>query len=482
MLSFINGRPMVAGRATAADGIITLAGAVNAITEYEGYKLVNDEAVIAARPDAVLVMQRATVSSRRQEVFAHPAFATTPAAARKALRLDGGSLSPRLRSARGARRRAISPSRSIRRWRRADHGPKPCRAGDAADRLIGMTQASPRIASAPDRRGAQSMRRAGRSPVLLVAALADGGRRRNHRRGGHSARPPGCGARPGDGDPARIDRDRLVLWSIRLPRIALAVMIGGLLAAAGAIMQGLFRNPLADPALVGVSSGAASGGCGHDRGRGPLSGGDRRHVAVRGVAARGLRRRAGGDRWSSIASRPAKGAPRSPCSCSAGLAIAALANAGVGLLVFLADDRQLRDINFLDARLARRRDLGEGRGDRAVSGGRRCLRVPFIARGLDLLVLGESEAFHSGVAVERLKRICDRAGGRGDRRRGVGRGRDRVRRHRRAASAAAADRAGPPPAAAGGRAARRRPAAGRRHVSRARSRRPPNCRSASSPR
>ncbi len=56
---------------------------------------------------------------------------------------------------------------------------------------------------------------------------------------------------------AVVARDRLVLWSIRLPRIVLAIIVGALLAAAGAMMQGLFRNPLADPALVGVSSGGA---------------------------------------------------------------------------------------------------------------------------------------------------------------------------------------------------------------------------------
>ena len=52
-------------------------------------------------------------------------------------------------------------------------------------------------------------------------------------------------------------RDQLVLWSIRIPRIAAAAIVGALLAVSGAIMQGLFRNPLADPALVGVSSGGA---------------------------------------------------------------------------------------------------------------------------------------------------------------------------------------------------------------------------------
>ena len=85
ILSFMNGRPMVAGRATAADGIITLAGAGNAITEYEGYKLINDEAVIAARPDAILAMERASFRLDAKTVFEHPAFATTPAAAQKEL-------------------------------------------------------------------------------------------------------------------------------------------------------------------------------------------------------------------------------------------------------------------------------------------------------------------------------------------------------------------------------------------------------------
>jgi iron complex transport system substrate-binding protein len=84
ILSFTNGRPMVAGRATAADGMITMAGAENAVTAYGGYKLLNDEAVLAARPDAVLAMERAAFRLDAQTVFAHPAFATTPAAEQKA--------------------------------------------------------------------------------------------------------------------------------------------------------------------------------------------------------------------------------------------------------------------------------------------------------------------------------------------------------------------------------------------------------------
>ena len=89
----------------------------------------------------------------------------------------------------------------------------------------------------------------------------------------------------------------------------------------------------------------------------------------------------------------------------AGLAIAALANAGLGLLVFLADDRQLRDINFWllgslsGATWAKVAALGPFLVAALVA-------VPFIGRGLDVLVLGETEAFYSGIPVERLKRAC----------------------------------------------------------------------------
>lgn len=80
VLSLMNGRPMVSGTDTAAAGIIALAGADNAIRDYRGYKLVNDEAVIAAAPDVVLVMQREGAAMTAADVFAHPAFALTPAA------------------------------------------------------------------------------------------------------------------------------------------------------------------------------------------------------------------------------------------------------------------------------------------------------------------------------------------------------------------------------------------------------------------
>jgi iron complex transport system substrate-binding protein len=90
LLSFVGDRAQVAGRATAADGVMTLAGARNAIPGYEGYKPVNDEAIIAAQPDFVFAMQRDSHPLDAKTVFAHPAFALTPAAKRQAfVAMDG---------------------------------------------------------------------------------------------------------------------------------------------------------------------------------------------------------------------------------------------------------------------------------------------------------------------------------------------------------------------------------------------------------
>jgi len=84
VMSLLNGRAMAAGRNTAANEIIQLAGAVNAIDGYEGYKNVNDEAIIAAKPDVVLSIARSKDSVEAEAVYAHPAFALTPAAGNKA--------------------------------------------------------------------------------------------------------------------------------------------------------------------------------------------------------------------------------------------------------------------------------------------------------------------------------------------------------------------------------------------------------------
>lgn len=92
ILSMQGGRIMAAGQGTAADGIITMAGARNAIDGFTGYKPMTDEAVSAAAPDVILMMDRSGDHSFGDdvEVLGHPAISVTPAAASGALvRMDG---------------------------------------------------------------------------------------------------------------------------------------------------------------------------------------------------------------------------------------------------------------------------------------------------------------------------------------------------------------------------------------------------------
>lgn len=90
VISLVNGRAMVAGRKTAADEIIALSGGANAIDGYEGYKPLSEEAIVAARPDAILVMQRGTDAITADMIFANAAFALTPAAKDKTfIAMDG---------------------------------------------------------------------------------------------------------------------------------------------------------------------------------------------------------------------------------------------------------------------------------------------------------------------------------------------------------------------------------------------------------
>jgi iron complex transport system substrate-binding protein len=84
VMSLLSGRAMVAGHKTAADEIIHLSGGINAIDSYDGYKMINDEAIVAAKPDVVLSIQRSKDSLEADTVYAHPAFAMTPVAANKA--------------------------------------------------------------------------------------------------------------------------------------------------------------------------------------------------------------------------------------------------------------------------------------------------------------------------------------------------------------------------------------------------------------
>ncbi|MER0043115.1 iron ABC transporter permease [Pseudomonas sp. MGal98] len=198
-----------------------------------------------------------------------------------------------------------------------------------------------------------------------------------------------------------LQQAELILGQIRMPRTLLGLAVGAVLALCGVAMQGLFRNPLADPGLIGVSSGAALGAA----------------VAIVGGAAMGgmpevfapyllsLCAFLGGLVVTSLVYRLGRrnGQTSVTTMLLAGIALNALAFACIGLFTYLADDATLRTLTFWN--------LGSLNGASyarlwplllvtlAVA-----LWLPRRAQALNALLLGESEARHLGVAVERLKR------------------------------------------------------------------------------
>ena len=196
-------------------------------------------------------------------------------------------------------------------------------------------------------------------------------------------------------------QDRVVLLDIRLPRILMGALVGASLAMSGAVMQGLFRNPLADPGIVGVGAGAGLG-------------------AILAIVLGGLLPPAlsGLFGWSlvpaaaffggwlttlalyRIATR--QGRTSVATMLLAGIALAAILSAVAGLLILRASDTQLRDLTFW------------GLGSLAGANWPKLaaaapimllalLYAPSLARGLNALALGEAAAGHVGIRVQRVK-------------------------------------------------------------------------------
>ena len=140
-------------------------------------------------------------------------------------------------------------------------------------------------------------------------------------------------------------RDQVIIQDIRLPRILMGILVGSGLAISGAVLQGLFRNPLADPGLVGVSAGASLGAVSiivlGGTSLAPV-------VAVLGIYALPLFAFLGSLIVTLILYRVATRQGRTSIATMllAGIALSALAMALTGVLVFVADDRQLRDLTF----------------------------------------------------------------------------------------------------------------------------------------
>lgn len=185
-----------------------------------------------------------------------------------------------------------------------------------------------------------------------------------------------------------------VLWQIRLPRVALAVVVGGALGCAGAAMQGTFSNPLAEPGIVGVSSGAALGAVG---------------AIALGFAGLGA--------WSLPAAAFVGGlitvvvvylASRSDGRTEVvtliltGIAVNALAGAVIGLLTFFSSDAELRTITFWSLGSVAQATWPKV----AVVAPLALLGIVLACRRapeLDLLSLGDKAARHVGVDVDRLR-------------------------------------------------------------------------------
>lgn len=191
-----------------------------------------------------------------------------------------------------------------------------------------------------------------------------------------------------------------VLLYIRLPRVLLALLAGAGLSVCGAALQALFRNPLADPGVLGISSGAALGAgamlvLGSAWGIAPN--GAWAGFAVPLAAFAGALAAAG-----MVWRLSAGGAHDTSSTLLAGIAVNALAGAGIGLLSWLADDAALRNFTFWT--LGSLANAGwEMLAPVAMLALPALLRLRRRAQALNLLLLGEAEAGHLGLDVRRLK-------------------------------------------------------------------------------
>ncbi|WP_432454251.1 MULTISPECIES: FecCD family ABC transporter permease [unclassified Agarivorans] len=194
---------------------------------------------------------------------------------------------------------------------------------------------------------------------------------------------------------------QLVITGIRLPRTLLCIAVGAILAMCGAVMQGLFRNPLADPGIIGVSSGSAAGAA---IAIVLLSLLDWQLPNVVSSLAIPLFAFVGGFITTILVYRLGTTANGTSVVMMllAGIAIGALSGAGIGLLSYLANDQMLRDLSLWQM------------GSLAGASWNNIL-LAFItltiltvvfcrkAKALNALLLGEAEAGHLGIDVQKLK-------------------------------------------------------------------------------
>ena len=195
-----------------------------------------------------------------------------------------------------------------------------------------------------------------------------------------------------------LGQEAIIVGQIRLPRVLLAAVVGAILASSGAAMQGLFRNPLADPSLIGVTAGASLGASIMIVASGTLASG------IGGLSLVSMGAFAGGLLSVLLVYRLAT----SPNGTSvatmllAGIAITALAGSLGNLLEFYADNETLRRISLW--RMGGLDGANYSRLTIAVTVGGVVLYVlPKFSTALNALLLGESEARHLGIDIDNVK-------------------------------------------------------------------------------
>ncbi|VFS21349.1 Probable ABC transporter permease protein HI_1471 [Yokenella regensburgei] len=190
---------------------------------------------------------------------------------------------------------------------------------------------------------------------------------------------------------------RQIWFTIRLPRVLLALVVGGSLALAGCVMQGLFRNPLADPGLLGISSGAALAVAlwvvlpftlpAIVMLYAPMLAAFMGSLAVTAVIF-------------VLSQRPENGLSR---LLLVGIAINALCGAAVGVLSWLSNDAQLRQLSLWGMG-----SLGQAQWSTLLAVSSLMLPSVWIiwrlAQALNLLQLGEEDAHYLGVDVKTVQR------------------------------------------------------------------------------
>ena len=195
------------------------------------------------------------------------------------------------------------------------------------------------------------------------------------------------------------DIQNTVLTEIRLPRVILSGLAGASLGISGAALQGLFRNPLADPGLIGVSAGAALGAT-----LMIVLGGDIFSQYSLGVFFIPLAAIAGSSLVILMLYFMTKGFGYEGVTYMllVGIAINAIAGVGIGILTYISSDSELRSLTFWT--------MGSFGGVTwpllmpviLIIALAIIIMIPY-SRQLDLLQLGEPEAFRLGVDVQKLK-------------------------------------------------------------------------------